>query len=141
MIPSRMSFDSTSGGGTPASWAARLRRVLFELRTEGGGAGRDALAAGLGILIGCTPFYGFHFVLSWLVGLAVRPQPPENLPGRQYFEPADGAGPRLLRAPGGRVAAPRVVSRAVTRDRADDQPVDLRARHPGRKPGDWRDWV
>ena len=63
-----MSFDRTSSGGPPASWAARLRRVLFDLRTEGGGAGRDALAAGVGILIGCSPFYGFHLLLCWLVG-------------------------------------------------------------------------
>jgi SAM-dependent methyltransferase len=46
--------------------------MLFDLRTEGGGAGRDAIASGLGILIGCTPFYGFHILICWIVGSLCR---------------------------------------------------------------------
>jgi uncharacterized protein (DUF2062 family) len=38
------------------------------LRTEGQGAAREACAIGVGLFIGCSPFYGFHLVLSWLCG-------------------------------------------------------------------------
>src|SRR5947207_14984691 len=46
----------------------RLRQIFFELRTEASGRGRDAVAVGVGILIGCSPFYGFHLLLVWFVG-------------------------------------------------------------------------
>jgi uncharacterized protein (DUF2062 family) len=50
----------------------RLRRVFYDLRTEGGGPARDAAALGVGILIGCSPFYGFHLILVWSVGWLLR---------------------------------------------------------------------
>ncbi len=51
------------------TWVARrLRRLFYDLRTEASGRGRDAAALGVGILIGCTPFYGFHLLLVWSVG-------------------------------------------------------------------------
>jgi uncharacterized protein (DUF2062 family)/SAM-dependent methyltransferase len=48
--------------------ARRLRRMFYDLRTEASGPGRDAVALGVGILIGCSPFYGFHLLLVWSVG-------------------------------------------------------------------------
>ena len=50
------------------SWRHRLRRTFYELRTEGEGVRREAAALGLGVFIGCTPFYGFHLLLCWVVG-------------------------------------------------------------------------
>ncbi len=41
----------------------RLRELLYRLRTEGDSPGRQAGAVGLGVLIGCSPFYGFHLAL------------------------------------------------------------------------------
>jgi uncharacterized protein (DUF2062 family) len=52
--------------------ARRFRRTFYELRTEGSGAGREAIACGVGVLIGCTPFYGFHFLITWAVGSLFR---------------------------------------------------------------------
>ena len=48
--------------------AAAPRRTFYDLRTEGEGIGREAAALGLGVFIGCTPFYGIHLLLCWLVG-------------------------------------------------------------------------
>ena len=50
----------------------RLRRIFYDLRTEASGPGRDAAALGVGILIGCSPFYGFHLLLVWYVGWLMR---------------------------------------------------------------------
>jgi uncharacterized protein (DUF2062 family)/trans-aconitate methyltransferase len=51
----------------------RLRRVVWELRTEGVGPAREAAAIGLGVFIGCSPLYGFHLLLcvavGWCLGL------------------------------------------------------------------------
>lgn len=50
-----------------------LRRVVWELRTEGVGPLREAAAIGLGVFIGCSPLYGFHLllcvVIGWCLGL------------------------------------------------------------------------
>jgi uncharacterized protein (DUF2062 family) len=53
-------------------WRDRLRRTFYELRVEGEGRGREAAALGLGVFIGCTPFYGFHLLLCWVAGRALR---------------------------------------------------------------------
>ena len=45
-----------------------LRRTFYDLRTEGQGRVREACAIGVGLFIGCMPFYGFHLLLCWLVG-------------------------------------------------------------------------
>lgn len=45
-----------------------FRRTFYDLRTEGQGPGREACAIGVGVFIGCSPFYGFHLLLSWLCG-------------------------------------------------------------------------
>jgi uncharacterized protein (DUF2062 family)/SAM-dependent methyltransferase len=49
-------------------WQERLRRTFYDLRLEGEGRAREAAALGLGLFIGCTPFYGFHLLLCWVVG-------------------------------------------------------------------------
>jgi uncharacterized protein (DUF2062 family) len=48
--------------------ASDLRSTFYELRTEGPGAGREACAVGVGLLIGCSPFYGLHLLISWACG-------------------------------------------------------------------------
>lgn len=40
-----------------------LRELLYRLRTDGGTPGRLAGAVGVGVFIGCSPFYGFHLAL------------------------------------------------------------------------------
>ena len=45
-----------------------LRRTFYDLRTEGQGRVREACAIGVGLFIGCMPFYGFHLLLCWMVG-------------------------------------------------------------------------
>jgi uncharacterized protein (DUF2062 family) len=47
---------------------AAVRRVFYGLRTEGRGREREAAAIGVGIFIGCLPFYGFHLLLCWMTG-------------------------------------------------------------------------
>ncbi len=49
-----------------------LLRYLYRLRTEGGGRGRQAAAIGLGVFIGCTPFYGLHFWMCLAAGWMLR---------------------------------------------------------------------
>ena len=44
------------------------RRLFYGLRTEGAGAGREATAVGVGVFIGCLPFYGLHLLLCWIAG-------------------------------------------------------------------------
>ena len=50
----------------------RLRRLVHGLRTEGGGRGREAAAIGVGVFIGCSPFYGFHLILCIAVSTLFR---------------------------------------------------------------------
>src|SRR6185369_11571538 len=45
----------------------KLREILYRLRTEGGSPGKVAAAVGLGVFIGCSPFWGFHIVLCLLL--------------------------------------------------------------------------
>src|ERR1700730_10350994 len=56
----------------PSAFARRFRRAVYELRTEGLGPGREAIACGVGIFIGCTPFYGFHLLITWAIGNLFR---------------------------------------------------------------------
>jgi SAM-dependent methyltransferase len=49
-----------------------VRRTFYELRTEGEGPGREACAIGVGLFIGCSPFYGFHLLMSWVCGRLFR---------------------------------------------------------------------
>jgi uncharacterized protein (DUF2062 family)/2-polyprenyl-3-methyl-5-hydroxy-6-metoxy-1,4-benzoquinol methylase len=65
----------TDTGGTIAVVFApmkALRRTFYDLRTEGQGRAREACAIGVGLFIGCSPFYGFHLLLCWVVGWLFR---------------------------------------------------------------------
>ena len=54
-------------------WAlSALRRQVYDLRTEGGGAARETVAIACGVFIGCLPFYGFHLLLCLVVGWVFR---------------------------------------------------------------------
>jgi SAM-dependent methyltransferase len=55
-----------------SAMSARVRRLFYDLRTEGGGAGREAAAIGVGVFIGCLPLYGFHLPLCWVSGWLLR---------------------------------------------------------------------
>lgn len=52
--------------------ASRIQRAVHALRTEGDSRGREAAAVGTGLLIGCTPFWGTHFLLCWAAGWLLR---------------------------------------------------------------------
>ena len=52
--------------------AGQMRRLVYELRTEGGGPAREATAIGLGTYIGCSPFYGFHLLICIAAGWMFR---------------------------------------------------------------------
>lgn len=47
-----------------------VRRAIYRMRTEG--EGREAASVGVGIFIGCSPFYGFHLLLVFVVGALLR---------------------------------------------------------------------
>jgi uncharacterized protein (DUF2062 family)/SAM-dependent methyltransferase len=49
-----------------------MRRLVRDLRTEGSGPGRDAVAVGLGVFIGSLPFYGFHLLICIAAGSLLR---------------------------------------------------------------------
>jgi SAM-dependent methyltransferase len=51
---------------------SRLRSLVYQLRTEGAGPGRDGLAVGVGVFIGCLPVYGLHLAICWLAGWLLR---------------------------------------------------------------------
>lgn len=60
----------------PLGRFGRFRRTLAELhvrlRTEGESPPRQAAAIGVGLFIGCTPLYGFHFPLCVLAARVLR---------------------------------------------------------------------
>jgi uncharacterized protein (DUF2062 family) len=45
---------------------------MHSLRTEGDSRARESAAVGTGLLIGCTPFWGTHFLLCWGAGWLLR---------------------------------------------------------------------
>jgi uncharacterized protein (DUF2062 family)/SAM-dependent methyltransferase len=55
-----------------AAIAGHMRRLVQELRTEAGGAGREATAIGVGVFIGSLPFFGFHLVMCLAAGWLLR---------------------------------------------------------------------
>ena len=59
-----------TGGTIPGVFSPMktMRRTFYELRTEGQGPVREACAIGVGLFIGCSPFYGFHLPISWVCG-------------------------------------------------------------------------
>ncbi len=64
---------ATTSWQPPRALFGQLRRLGHQLRTEGGGAQRETAAIGLGVFIGCLPFYGFHLLIcaftGWLLGV------------------------------------------------------------------------
>jgi len=58
--------------GGDGTIGARFRRGFHGLRTEGSGPGREAAAIGVGVFIGCLPFYGFHLLMCWAAGTLLR---------------------------------------------------------------------
>lgn len=52
--------------------APRLRELLYRLRTEGDTPGKQAGAVALGVVIGCSPFYGLHLALCALFARLLR---------------------------------------------------------------------
>ena len=67
-----MSTAPLAGRARALSRASRLQRAIHALRTEGDSRGRESVAIGLGLLIGCSPFWGVHFGLCWLAGALFR---------------------------------------------------------------------
>jgi uncharacterized protein (DUF2062 family)/SAM-dependent methyltransferase len=67
-------MDTSSGPRPSASGGAarHARRLVYTIRTEGAGPGRDAVAIGLGVFVGCLPVYGFHLALCWGLGWLLR---------------------------------------------------------------------
>jgi uncharacterized protein (DUF2062 family) len=51
---------------------ARLTRLLHGLQTQGQTPVQKAAAVALGLFIGATPFFGLHFLMSVLLGRALR---------------------------------------------------------------------
>ena len=51
---------------------SRLTALLHQFRTEGDTPIRQALAIGLGLYIGATPFWGFHLLIVFFVGGALH---------------------------------------------------------------------
>jgi len=58
-----------------ASLTKGLRELLYKLRTEGTSPGKQAGAVVLGVLIGCSPFYGLHLALCLLFARLFRLNP------------------------------------------------------------------
>jgi uncharacterized protein (DUF2062 family)/2-polyprenyl-3-methyl-5-hydroxy-6-metoxy-1,4-benzoquinol methylase len=50
------------------SAAGRMRRLVYQLRTEASTPVRDAVAVALGAFVGCSPWYGFHLAICWGLG-------------------------------------------------------------------------
>ena len=66
-MPTSINREIERGRMAPG-FAARLRRVVWQLRTEGAGPFREAAAIGLGVFIGCSPLYGLHLLICWAAG-------------------------------------------------------------------------
>ena len=49
-----------------------LRELLYKLRTEGTSPKKQASAVAVGVLIGCSPFYGLHLALCLLFARLLR---------------------------------------------------------------------
>ena len=66
-------FMPRASATTPSPPAAsHMRRLVHQLRTEGGTPAREAIAVGLGVFVGCSPWYGLHFAICWGLGWLLR---------------------------------------------------------------------
>ena len=61
-----------SGAVRTATAAPKVRRVVHRLRTEGAGPYRETAAIAIGVFVGCTPLYGLHFLICWVLALVLR---------------------------------------------------------------------
>ena len=86
-VEGEVTADGQTGGeridharGTPVTVVTRCRcrrgrlarRFFQNLRLEYPGPNRDAAAIGVGAFIGCLPFFGFHLLLTIMVGRVLR---------------------------------------------------------------------
>ena len=67
--PAAELLDDAAETRTRRNW---LRRLYMTLRTEHRTPGKVALAVGLGVFVGCSPLWGFHFPLSVLLATLFR---------------------------------------------------------------------
>jgi len=51
---------------------SRFQRLVYELRTEGGGRGQQAASVGVGVFVGCLPIWGFHLGICIALGKVFR---------------------------------------------------------------------
>jgi uncharacterized protein (DUF2062 family)/2-polyprenyl-3-methyl-5-hydroxy-6-metoxy-1,4-benzoquinol methylase len=51
---------------------SRFQRLVYELRTEGGGRGQQAASVGVGVFVGCLPVWGFHLGICIALGKLFR---------------------------------------------------------------------
>lgn len=51
---------------------SRLRRIYMTLRTEHRTPGKVALGVGIGVFVGCSPFWGIHFAIAVLLATVFR---------------------------------------------------------------------
>jgi uncharacterized protein (DUF2062 family)/SAM-dependent methyltransferase len=72
MLPDSTGDARVANTTAVAAISARWRRLFYALRTEGAGPAREAAAIGLGVFIGCLPFYGFHLLMCWTLGTVLR---------------------------------------------------------------------
>jgi len=61
---------SLRGPDDPRAKLGPVRRAIYQMRTEG--EGREAASIGVGIFIGCSPFYGLHLPIVYVVGALLR---------------------------------------------------------------------
>ena len=117
-----MSGYATSGERDAPPAACFRARLFHGLRTEGTGVGREAAAIGVGVFIGCLPFYGFHLASVLDRRHALSLESPQGLSRREHLESAHGAVAALQRssrpAPGSATDAfSRSPSQAIREDR------------------------
>ena len=113
---------------------SRLRRVVWELRTEGVGPAREAAAIGLGVFIGCSPLYGFHLLLCRGGRMVPWAEPPEDVSRGEHLEPVRGAASASDGASDRRMVQARPAARAHPRHRQEHRPLELRRRSHRRQP-------
>jgi uncharacterized protein (DUF2062 family) len=61
--------DASVGPGPRGSW---LRRLYMTLRTEHRTPGKVGFAVGVGVFVGCSPFWGVHFPIAVLLATLFR---------------------------------------------------------------------
>ena len=121
----------TDTGGTIAVVFApmtALRRTFYDLRTEGQGRAREACAIGVGLFIGCSPFYGFHLCSAGSSAGCSRLNRLKRVPGREHFESHRGAVARVRRGPDRRMDPHRRIPPAHTRNGKDHHTMAVRGR-------------